>query len=273
MIILNVFFTFIQQEKLMIKKHLFSEHHVLQLATSAGKIILTSGGEVYRVEDTINKVGEYFNLKIDCFATLTCIIVSGKNSNGEVFSLVERINSRSTNLDKIHQVHGVLNDIDSYSFQTLKEKLEAIDRSQPYGFGMNFLASALGGACFVLSFKGNSHDFAAAFISGALVSLFSYIISGLKLNSFFINLISGAICALVSNLFYVAGIITNPSISIISALMLLVPGVSFINSIRDIIAGDLVSGTSRAMEVLMIGGSIAIGAGLIIKLFFNFGGL
>ena len=55
--------------------------------------------------------------------------------------------------------------------------------------------------------------------------------------------------------------------------MLLVPGVAFINCIRDIIAGDLVSGTSRAMEVIMTGVAIAIGAGLVIKLFYNFGGI
>ena len=138
---------------------------------------------------------------------------------------------------------------------------------------MNFIASALGAATFVVPFKGGPNDFAAAFISGCGVALFSYIISGLRLNSFFINLISGAICAFVSNMFYINGIITDPSISIISSLMLLVPGVAFINSIRDVIAGDLVSGTSRAMEVLMIGGAIAIGAGLVTKLFFNFGGL
>jgi uncharacterized membrane protein YjjP (DUF1212 family) len=256
----------------MPKKQLISEHHVLQLATFAGKIVLTSGGEVYRVEDIISRIGQNFNLKIDCFATLTCIIVSGKNSNDEVVSLVERINSRSTNLDKIHQVHKLISEIEKYSFSELKKALEDLNKVRSYGFGMNLIASALGAACFVVPFKGGANDFAAAFIAGVGVSLFSYMVSGLHLNSFFINLISGAICAFVSNLFYVNGIITNPSISIISSLMLLVPGVAFINSIRDIIAGDLVSGTSRAMEVLMIGCAIAIGAGLVTKLFFNFGG-
>lgn len=256
----------------MPKKQLISEHRVLQLATFAGKIVLTSGGEVYRVEDIIARIGQHFNLKIDCFATLTCIIVSGKNIDDEVVSLVERISSRSTNLDKIHQVHKLINEIEKYSFSELKKSLEDINKISPYGFGMNFIASALGAASFVVSFKGGPNDFAAAFVAGCGVALFSYIISGLQLNSFFINLISGAICAFVSNLFYVNGIITTPSISIISSLMLLVPGVAFINSIRDIIAGDLVSGTSRAMEVLMIGGAIAIGAGLVTKLFFNFGG-
>jgi uncharacterized membrane protein YjjP (DUF1212 family) len=256
----------------MLKKQLISEQQILQVATFAGKIVLTSGAEVYRVEDIISRIGQHFNLSIDCFATLTCIIVSGKNIDGEVVSLVERIKSRSSNLDKIHEVHKIVTNIESYSLLEFKEALLKIDRTKPYSFGVNLFASALGAASFVISFKGDENDFAAAFVSGAGVAIFSYLTSGLGLNSFFINLISSVICVFISNLFFLGGVITTPSISIISSLMLLVPGVGFINSIRDIISGDLISGTSRATEVLMTGGAIAIGAGLVTKLFYNFGG-
>ncbi|MGL6066686.1 MAG: threonine/serine ThrE exporter family protein [Cetobacterium sp.] len=256
----------------MLKKQLVSEQQILQVATFAGKIVLINGGEVYRVEDIISRIGQHFNLNIDCFATLTCIIVSGKNIDGEIVSLVQRIKSRSSNLDKIHEIHKIVTDIEKYSLLEFKEALQKIDKTKPYSFGINLFASALGAASFIISFKGGPNDFAAAFVSGAGVAIFSYLTAGLQLNSFFINLISSVICVSVSNLFYLGGIISTPSISIISSLMLLVPGVGFINSIRDIISGDLISGTSRATEVLMTGGAIAIGAGLVTKLFYNFGG-
>lgn len=249
-----------------------SEHHILQLAAFAGKIILTSGAEVYRVEEIVTKVGQKFNLKVDCFATLTCIIASGKNGQGEIVSLVERISSRSTDLDKIHQVNELVNNMDKFTFSELHCKLEEIERAAEYPFKMKLFASALGGASFVASFKGDENDFAVTFIAGAFIALFQYIVSHLKLNSFFTNLISGSICTFVCCFFFKVGFISTPSISIISTLMLLVPGVSFINSIRDIIAGDLVAGTSRAMEVIMIGFSIAIGAGLVLRLFLGNGG-
>lgn len=243
------------------------EDHILQLATFAGKIALTSGAEIYRVEEVVNKIGAKFNLDISCFATLTCIIVSGKNSNGNVFSLVERISERSTNLDKICQVNQVIRNLDNYSFNELKEKLEEIDKSLSYPFRHRLLATALGGASFIVCFGGNANDFATAFVAGALISIFEYMVRNIKLNIFFTNLISSMICSFIACLFYKMEIITNPSISIISTLMLLVPGVSFINSIRDIIAGDLVSGISRAGEVATIGSAIAVGVGLILKLF------
>lgn len=246
---------------------LFSEHQILQLAALAGKIVLTSGGEVYRVEEIIETIGDRFNLKIDSFVTLTCIIISGKTLHSETYSLVEKIRTRSTNLNKIHRIHILMNNISSYEFTDLKKELEAIDMEKPYNFHVNLFASAIGAASFIVSFKGDEKDFAVAFICGIMMSLFSYSVSNLKLNSFFINLISSAICAFISYSFYCFNVVNDPSISIISALMLLVPGVPFINSIRDIIAGDLVSGTSRTMEVIMTGGAIALGAGMVVKFF------
>lgn len=54
--------------------------------------------------------------------------------------------------------------------------------------------------------------------------------------------------------------------------MILVPGVAFINSMRDIFAGDLVTGMSRLMEVVMIGTSIAVGSGVALNIFLKLGG-
>jgi uncharacterized membrane protein YjjP (DUF1212 family) len=43
--------------------------------------------------------------------------------------------------------------------------------------------------------------------------------------------------------------------------MNLVPGVAITNSMRDIIAGDLVAGLTKLTEALIIGTAIAIGTG------------
>ena len=49
--------------------------------------------------------------------------------------------------------------------------------------------------------------------------------------------------------------------------MLLVPGISFTNSIRDIIAGDFVSGISRGVEAVTTGIALASGSGMILSIF------
>ncbi len=248
------------------------EHKILQLATYAGKLVLTSGGEIYRVENTISYIGNQFGAKIDSFATLTCIISSIKSSNGEVFTMVERIKSRSTDLNKINQVQSLLASIKDYRFDELKKELQKIENEKSHSLKLNVLAGAVGASAFSFLFKGEKNDFISAFISGALVIILDRALKKLSLNSFFTNLILGGVCAFISNLLFINGLIKNPALSTISSLMLLVPGVSFINSIRDIIDGDLVAGTSRITEVFMIGTAIALGAVFATNFFTRFGG-
>ena len=53
---------------------------------------------------------------------------------------------------------------------------------------------------------------------------------------------------------------------VIGAIMNLVPGVAITNSMRDIIAGDLLAGQAKLVEALFIATAIALGAGMVLSL-------
>jgi uncharacterized membrane protein YjjP (DUF1212 family) len=54
--------------------------------------------------------------------------------------------------------------------------------------------------------------------------------------------------------------------------MLLVPGVAITNSIRDTIAGDLLSGVLGGVEALLVAVAIAVGTGIVMRLWLITGG-
>jgi len=57
---------------------------IVNLAAHAGKIMLESGAEIYRVEETITRIGNSYSIfSIDAFVTLNVIIVSASNEYGE----------------------------------------------------------------------------------------------------------------------------------------------------------------------------------------------
>lgn len=58
------------------------------------------------------------------------------------------------------------------------------------------------------------------------------------------------------------GVGQNQDLIIIGALMALVPGIAMTNAMRDIMAGDMVAGISKAAEALLIGAAIALGTAL-----------
>ena len=51
--------------------------------------------------------------------------------------------------------------------------------------------------------------------------------------------------------------------------MLLVPGLTITNAIRDTIAGDILSGLAKAAEAVLVAISIAVGTGAILSIFIN----
>ena len=81
-------------------------------------------------------------------------------------------------------------------------------------------------------------------------------------NLFFKTLISAWVSALVALFLMVVGIGDHLDTIIIGALMALVPGISFTNAMRDIIAGDMVTGITKTIESILIGVSIALGTAI-----------
>jgi len=56
----------------------------------------------------------------------------------------------------------------------------------------------------------------------------------------------------------------NQQAVLLGSMLPLFPGVAMVNAIRDAINGDLISGVSRAAEVLMIALGLGLGASLIL---------
>jgi len=74
----------------------------------------------------------------------------------------------------------------------------------------------------------------------------------------------GALCA---EILTAVGLGAHLDQIIIGALMALVPGIALTNAMRDVMAGDMVSGISKVAEALLIGGAIALGTALSLGMF------
>lgn len=249
---------------------------IINLAVEAGKIILQNGGETYRVEETMLRICYAFNIKqADSFVTPTGIMLSLIDTNGKTISLIKRINNRTVNLEKISQVNDLSRAVvtKSLSLDYIEFRLKEIDKISGYSTPFLIMASAFSAGFFTLLFGGNIKDFSVSLIIGTIIKIVSIMLNKIKINEFFINSIGGAIASLIALISVYLNIGENKDIIIIGSIMLLVPGIIITNAIRDTIAGDLVSGISRAVEAFFIAVAIAVGSGLVIKLWFiYFGG-
>lgn len=249
------------------------ENQILYLAVDVGKLLIESGAETYRVEEVIARISKNYGLESTPFAILTCIMCSARNKKGEIFSLIRRVKNRTTDLDKINKINNLVRNIDKYSYEEFKKEIEKIRKGEYYSEIVELFAYIGGAAFFSILFKGGVFEFVASGIAGMV--LFSWIkfSNFIKTNQYFNLTIGGAFCSMVAYTLSKFGLIAEVPITIISSYMLMVPGISFTNAIRDLIAGDFVAGVSRGAEAILIGASLAAGSGFTIYILMELGGI
>jgi len=242
---------------------------VLYIACNMGKMMLQNGGETYRAEETIVRTCAYYDIKASSFATLNTIITSTdlfeNKPEDSRYTIVDRINFRTINLDKVAKLNNMARNLDNYTIEELKTEIKNINNEVKMSRLKKVIGHVLAGGAFALLFKGGIRDSIVAVISMLLLSFFDKHLREKKLNSFFTNLVGAMFVTIISLVFYSIGFIEDFSIANIAALMLLAPGISFTNSIRDIIAGDFISGISRGVEAVAVGVALAAGSGMILS--------
>ena len=219
---------------------------LLNTIIEAGKMLVESGAEVNRVEETMVRMCRCFEgiEYADSYVTLTGIMFSLTYDN--------QINTLSRSI--------CMNPI---SVDELANELEKIKKISRYTFKETMFFGAVGAAGFGIFFNGTLLEIVMSFFIGILIRCISCFLSKHKLNSFLNNAISAGSAALSAQLIHQVLPQTNVDIMVISSFMLLVPGLAITNAIRDTIAGDYVSGVARAADAFLCAVAIAVGAGFV----------
>lgn len=242
---------------------------VLKLAMDAAEIMLSNGAETNRVEETMEYILKTFtSYTVESFVTTTGIISTIEYSNDDILTMVRRIKKRSVNLEKVSLVNDLSRRLER-KIITLDEaivELEYIRNKSPYKTPVRILIAGVCCASFSLMFGGYFLDTIGAFITGSLLFTCLNYFNKTKLSSFMINILGGCIVAIsvLTLLHFNIGIYMDTMI--ISSIMILVPGVALTNAVRDVLAGDYLSGISRILDAVLVAVCIAIGVGAILSL-------
>lgn len=243
-----------------------NEEKILDIGLEIGKMLLESGAEIYRVEDTMNRVCSSYSKakKVDSYVMATGIILS-MEINGKKVSKVCRVKNRSVNLEIIERINSLSRDIEKneYSIQEVEDKLKEIADKPKFPEWKMILFGGIGAGAFAMFFNGTLLEIILSFAIGIVVRLIILLLSQIKMNDFLNNFIASSVIGFLS---YVFGEFLNVNINtlIISGIMLLIPGLAITNAIRDSMTGDYLSSMARGMEALLTGCAIALGVGIVL---------
>ena len=244
--------------------------NLIDVVADTARILLESGAETYRVEDTAFRMSKSIQKvnKINVFVSYTCIIICLSFDFGDLVTMRRTI-PKATNLWKIHQINNFSRNFvkDVY---TLDESIEIINKIDN---------RAVDKKLYILGASAASGLFAHLLVGGIIEPVVAFFISILEMlvfrffqrkeNPQFVNTyITVAFMTFLTlvtlQIFGMFSVALDMNSIIVGCIMPFVPGVSITNSVRDVLSGDLLSGISSMINAVITALSIALGVGSIL---------
>ncbi len=255
-------------ETTVIKDERYSER-VLSLALDLGKSMVKCGAEINRVEETVLRVAYAYGMKsTEVFSIVSMIHATVIDSDDRTHSQMRRIYSYSTNFGRLEKLNDLSRRIchTTPDVDDVRNELEKICKE-----GKNFslpvcLGHMLAAAAFAIFFGGTALDALASTPIAVVIYLMQTFIKAKGVSRLFFTALDSAICGSLALVFVHFGFGNNPDLIMIGDIMLLIPGLMLINSVREMLCGDLMSGLLRLLESVILAMAIAVGFALPIML-------
>lgn len=248
---------------------------LLELAVDFAYELQGCGAETYRVEETILRLMSAYGVQGEAFVIPNCIIASLETRDGKHLTRMRRNAAGTTDLDSLERYNGLCRQIcrDKPPLDQAEAMfLEETKQVRTYSLPLLLLAYFLAAAGFAMFFQGTLLDGLCGGICGIATGLCLRFMSSLRANPFFKTVSAGFVLAFLAQILALIGLAHNVDAVIIGALMLLVPGLLFTNSVRDVIYGDTMSGVNRLVQVLIIAIALTVGTGAAVALARNLWG-
>lgn len=241
----------------------------LELSFQMGEVLLKNGAEISRVQETMERVARAYEIdSFDVYVLTNAVFATGVEQGVEHAARLKHIPNTTIHFGRIEAVNQLSREIAEgrHSVEEAFAILEKV-RNLPYSdLGLVVIACAVGSACFSYLFGGTWQDAIVAFICGIVLELYLYWTSKKGLSKFLTNLSASALVTLCGSLLLLGVLGNNLDKIIIGSIIRLVPGVALTTSIRDFFNGDYLSGAIRLLDAVLVGGCIAVGVGIVVRM-------
>ena len=244
----------------------------LEIILKAGKILLSSGAEISRTEDTMNYIARAMNFKdLEAYVSNRGIFATAKKADETEITRIYNVPEVDINLSKIESVNALSRRITqkNITIEEIESELNQIDTMSDYSFFWRLVAYTLGASGFSYAIGSSITDSIIAGIIGLILGVYMCTIKRILSSDVLITILGSILIALLGNLFIHFELGSNLSVILLGAMIDIVPGVPFVNAIREYSQNNYNTGITLMMGALLTCISMAVGVAVVQSLLFN----
>lgn len=233
------------------------------MGTELGYQLMYSGAETYRVEESVFRLLRAYGLQPQVFAIPNCLIVCIQTPDGRPLTGMRRIPPHGTDIELLEDCNDLCRRLcrDTPPVSQVQEQLAKLSSGhRSHSLKILLLGYTVTAAFFAAFFGGALPDMFCAALCGLTVGTWMlYFSKSAPVGGFFKTLIGAAIASLLAVLFVAIWPQGNLYAVTIGTLMVLVPGMALTNAMREVMAGDILSGVNRTADSILTAVAIALG--------------
>lgn len=240
---------------------------LVRFALDVCESMLVCGGEVSRVEDTAARIlRSYGAVRVDAFTIISCISLSATFADGTVETQIRRVNIKAytTDLDRLERLNALSREICAQRPPIEIERarwMQSCTRHKGARLSefLRCIGYMLAGGAFAVFFGGTLSDALGATIVCFLAWALDLLFKKADLQRLFHSFLIAFLVALSTLPIVLSGLGIHAGYIMMGGIMLLIPGISITNSMRDLLIGDTISGILRLVESILIACCVAAG--------------
>lgn len=232
------------------------------LLLDISSLLMVSGANTIRVNLTINRFADSFNLKSSSFISHKSIVMTLYNEDSnESCTRVTNIPNQAINFNTISEISKISWDTLNYKWtlDQISEEINKISAKKRYPKLFVLVAVSLAGAGFCNIFKGDYLNMLVAFTSTFIGLLVFQLTHKEKFNVYIRIFLASFIASLIAGFGIKYNIGANPQTALATSILYLVPGVALINSFTDLLDNHIINGIVRFTTGLMTVLAMALG--------------
>ena len=230
----------------------------------AGRLILENGGETYRVEETITRMGHAFGFtEVESFAVPSGIFISYRKSDGTIETAVKRVRKGGTDLTRVDAVNAISRRMEQepLSCEEVMEMLQEVEGRKGKLSKLQLTAAVgISSAGWAVMFGGGVVDFAVALCVAMVGQGLAFLLDRVGMRSFVSTLAGSFLGTILPMLIHLATGWLTVDAAVAACLMPMLPGLAMTNAVQDTMRGDMVSGIASATSAVLTASMIAAGA-------------
>lgn len=242
---------------------------IVQVIMDIGESLLCTGAEIYRVQDSIDRMcASYGFLRQDVFVIQNNIQITVETKEHEMITQIRHVETTGFNYDRLDALNGLSRYIctNRPDDEELQKRYREIMDAPTQKAWIIVLAQIVGGTSFAVFFGCNFGDALIALVLSVFIVFFGKWLEKREENLLIYNLILSFLSEVFVVLAFRAGITGHPDWIMIGVVMLLVSSLGLINGIRDVMQANFISGFLEIMNSLLGAFGIAFGIALAMML-------